>query len=282
MVSYASSQNSVTIDDKHVVIPTGIRRVSFAIDSPTYNLNNSQFLASPILAGYPPSLWQPPSNGPAICRICYSTENSGPKTGEPLISPCHCKGTMGLYHRTCLGKWLAVSNKTCCEICQFPFQIKRTKRSVWEYLRDEDARLARRNLFLDILCFLLITPLVIVSSTVCVISSANLIGEENSNRTQSTLGISGELRFEVAIGLFIKRNVKLLISVHLVSLPNFIGLLFLSTVLITAFCIWLGVTVTFHAKALRKWQATHWDYKVIDQLSFEESLLINGFDGRGA
>ncbi|CAK5013605.1 unnamed protein product [Meloidogyne enterolobii] len=256
MISYASSINSVTIDEKRVMVSNGVRRVSFAQDSPTYTNNNSQFIASPILAGYPP-IWQPPANGPAICRICYSTENSGPKTGEPLISPCHCKGTMGLYHRTCLGKWLAVSNKTCCEICQFPFQIKRTKRSIWEYLKDEDARLARRNLILDFLCFLIITPLVIVSSTVCTISSAHLIREENENRTQSTLGISGELRFEIAIGL-----------------------LFLSAVLVTAFCIWLGVTVAFHTKALRNWQATHWDYKVVDQLSLEESLLINGFDGR--
>uniref|UniRef100_A0A1I8C2D3 RING-CH-type domain-containing protein n=1 Tax=Meloidogyne hapla TaxID=6305 RepID=A0A1I8C2D3_MELHA len=223
MVSYASSINSVTIDEKRVMVASGVRRVSFAQDSPTYNnnnSNNSQFISSPILAGYPP-VWQPPNNGPAICRICYSTENSGPKTGEPLISPCHCKGTMGLYHRTCLGKWLAVSNNT--------------KRSIWEYLKDEDARSARRNLILDFLCFLIITPLVIVSSTVCTISSAHLIREENENRTQSTLGVSGELRFEIAIGL-----------------------LFLSAVLITAFCIWLGVTVTFHTKALRNWQATHW------------------------
>uniref|UniRef100_A0A914ZL30 RING-CH-type domain-containing protein n=1 Tax=Parascaris univalens TaxID=6257 RepID=A0A914ZL30_PARUN len=76
-------------------------------------------LSSPTLSVYP-----------AVCRICHSSEASipynGAAPGEPLISPCSCnyRGTMGLYHRSCLERWLTTSKTNCCEICKFAFQIR--------------------------------------------------------------------------------------------------------------------------------------------------------------
>jgi len=65
------------------------------------------------------------------------------------------------------------------------------------------------------------------------------------------------VKFKQEKSLFwIKKNSKITLKKHFIQF--ILGLLFLSAVLVTAFCIWLGVTVAFHTKALRNWQATHW------------------------
>jgi hypothetical protein len=73
----------------------------------------------------------------------------------------------------------------------------RVKRSFWEYIRDEDSRAARRSLITDLLCFFLLTPLVLISSIICCISSIQLINEEKEDRQNDE---NGGLRFEIAIG----------------------------------------------------------------------------------
>ncbi|KAK5975698.1 RING-CH-type domain-containing protein [Trichostrongylus colubriformis] len=45
------------------------------------------------------------------CRICQS------ESGE-MVRPCGCAGTMGDIHENCLSRWVAMSNKDQCEICQ--------------------------------------------------------------------------------------------------------------------------------------------------------------------
>ncbi|KAK6044304.1 zinc finger, C3HC4 type [Cooperia oncophora] len=45
------------------------------------------------------------------CRICQS------ESGE-MVRPCGCAGTMGDIHEVCLSRWVAMSNKDQCEICQ--------------------------------------------------------------------------------------------------------------------------------------------------------------------
>ena len=74
-----------------------------------------------------------------VCRICL-TDDSDPI--NPLISPCHCAGSMKFIHLACLQRWLSsrmVSRNTenCityswksidCEICKtsFPFSLGNT------------------------------------------------------------------------------------------------------------------------------------------------------------
>jgi len=66
------------------------------------------------------------------CRICLSDDFS---EENPLISPCHCSGTMGMTHLECLKKWLSckITNSTYksiqvynwkslhCELCSFKY-----------------------------------------------------------------------------------------------------------------------------------------------------------------
>lgn len=64
-----------------------------------------------------------------LCRICMSLEN---EKDNPMISPCHCSGTMKYIHLFCLQRWIGtrllksvtdssisyVWKSIDCEICQ--------------------------------------------------------------------------------------------------------------------------------------------------------------------
>ncbi|VDN19183.1 unnamed protein product [Gongylonema pulchrum] len=78
----------------------------------------------------------------AVCRICHSSEQSvaydKSTTGEPLISPCLCK----------------------------------RYRSFCEFITSRNCYAERRNLFTDITCFVILTPIVIGCIALCIVSSS--------------------------------------------------------------------------------------------------------------
>ena len=63
------------------------------------------------------------SIGSMVCRICQ-TNNSQ----EPLISPCHCKGSMAYVHLSCLERWLNQSSRNYCELCMYHFNAVQSRR----------------------------------------------------------------------------------------------------------------------------------------------------------
>ncbi|EEC19943.1 membrane-associated RING finger containing protein, putative [Ixodes scapularis] len=54
----------------------------------------------------------------SMCRICFR----GARAGN-LLSPCNCKGTIGLVHKECLEEWLSRRNTDECNICSFQFKV---------------------------------------------------------------------------------------------------------------------------------------------------------------
>ncbi|XP_074157449.1 E3 ubiquitin-protein ligase MARCHF2 isoform X2 [Sminthopsis crassicaudata] len=66
------------------------------------------------------------SDGP-ICRICHEGSS-----GEVLLSPCDCTGTLGTVHKSCLEKWLSSSNTSYCELCHTEFVVERRPRPFTE------------------------------------------------------------------------------------------------------------------------------------------------------
>jgi len=58
------------------------------------------------------------------CRIC--TE---PVDNE--IKFCKCSGYVAIVHKECLLKWLSISNKDHCEICNYKFNLKIIKKVIW-------------------------------------------------------------------------------------------------------------------------------------------------------
>jgi E3 ubiquitin-protein ligase DOA10 len=53
----------------------------------------------------------------AECKFCKESK------GE-LISPCHCKGSIGHVHAGCLVRYMALSGKDKCPDCNKIFEIQ--------------------------------------------------------------------------------------------------------------------------------------------------------------
>ncbi|KAK0075921.1 hypothetical protein PV325_006173 [Microctonus aethiopoides] len=106
------------------------------------------------------------------CRICYDT------TRCPIIYPCKCKGTMGAIHLLCLERWLEESNRSSCELCGYRFDVERTPRyralrsiAVWLCMKHDEHQLFVRSLSVDIIRCMIVTPLTIGSSYICIVAA---------------------------------------------------------------------------------------------------------------
>lgn len=56
------------------------------------------------------------------CRICHCEGDDE----SPLITPCHCTGSLRFVHQSCLQQWIKSSDTRCCELCKYEF-IMETK-----------------------------------------------------------------------------------------------------------------------------------------------------------
>ena len=55
---------------------------------------------------------------PLQCKICWKNfKRKDRMTGNPQCHKSH------IFHRECLEKWLEMSGKTCCPICQTPYEM---------------------------------------------------------------------------------------------------------------------------------------------------------------
>jgi len=70
-----------------------------------------------------------------ICRICHVTN-----VLEPLLTPCNCRGTIGLVHRSCIERWLNTAHGDTCEICRFRYHTVLTQRSFLPSVREVSAK----------------------------------------------------------------------------------------------------------------------------------------------
>ncbi|KAA0185240.1 E3 ubiquitin-protein ligase MARCH2 [Fasciolopsis buskii] len=121
------------------------------------------------------------SDGPFRCRICL-------EEGDPervLLSPCRCKGTVGLIHRQCLQLWLLESGKVNCELCGYAYIMTRSRRRSalgfsqtfvrrTGYFRDWiHLRSTRRHLLTDLICLILLTPSTYLGVYFCAVGAKN-------------------------------------------------------------------------------------------------------------
>ncbi|VDK33239.1 unnamed protein product [Taenia asiatica] len=134
-----------------------------------------------------------PSIAAPRCRICYE-EGIDPSS---LISPCRCKGTVGLLHKTCLEHWLQVSQTISCEICGYSYKLRpksplptdpnTSKTSVSfaigrvNFIREWfNSRNVRRNLMTDCIFLILLATTTCVGVYFCVTTSRHFLHAENS------------------------------------------------------------------------------------------------------
>uniref|UniRef100_A0A674M9G7 RING-type E3 ubiquitin transferase n=1 Tax=Takifugu rubripes TaxID=31033 RepID=A0A674M9G7_TAKRU len=67
-----------------------------------------------------------------ICRICHCEGDEG-----PLITPCHCTGSLRFVHQFCLQQWIKSSDTRCCELCKYEFIMETKLKPLrkWEKLQ---------------------------------------------------------------------------------------------------------------------------------------------------
>ncbi|XP_055691076.1 E3 ubiquitin-protein ligase MARCHF2-like [Lutzomyia longipalpis] len=105
------------------------------------------------------------SSGTLVCRICLANAK-----GDMLISPCHCRGTLGFVHRACLERWFSESGRSECEMCRYTYRTTSTLR----YTLLESLRIwyrhphNRRLLCTDILLCILLTIIGFGMTLICV------------------------------------------------------------------------------------------------------------------
>nr|XP_054606089.1 E3 ubiquitin-protein ligase MARCH8 isoform X2 [Nothobranchius furzeri] len=67
------------------------------------------------------------------CRICHCEGDEE----SPLITPCHCTGSLRFVHQTCLQQWIKSSDTRCCELCKYEFIMETKLKPLrkWEKLQ---------------------------------------------------------------------------------------------------------------------------------------------------
>ena len=64
-----------------------------------------------------PAEAESPDDDELECRICRCGSEAG-----VLYHPCRCSGSVMHVHQACLQRWLQMSGKTKCELCNFTFE----------------------------------------------------------------------------------------------------------------------------------------------------------------
>ncbi|XP_063817571.1 E3 ubiquitin-protein ligase MARCHF8 isoform X2 [Pseudophryne corroboree] len=80
---------------------------------------------------FPPA--SPVSTSGDLCRICHCEGDDE----SPLITPCHCTGSLHFVHQACLQQWIKSSDTRCCELCKFEFIMETKLKPLrkWEKLQ---------------------------------------------------------------------------------------------------------------------------------------------------
>eukprot|EP00092_Neocalanus_flemingeri_P038339 GFUD01041740.1.p1 GENE.GFUD01041740.1~~GFUD01041740.1.p1 ORF type:complete len:620 (-),score=131.76 GFUD01041740.1:56-1915(-) len=156
-----------------------------------------------------------------FCRICHEGESSG----EKLISPCRCSGSVGLIHRSCIEKWLTTVNHDTCELCRQKYSISRHPRPFSTWLCEPAVGDDQRNLVGDGVCFLLLTPLCGISAYLCASGAVYYFKDKESEA---------------------------------------IGLICLSALLVTIYMAWLLLTIRYHCQVWFKWRSSNQDIRLLD------------------
>ncbi|VDO05891.1 unnamed protein product [Rodentolepis nana] len=164
---------------------------------------------------------------PSNCRICYDG------TSNTLISPCRCRGTVGLLHKSCLERWLQVSQTISCEICGYKYKLRQKsplpideeeKTSLRHSMSAEisqhnfleewlHSRSTKRRIVTDCIFLALLTPVTCFGVYFCISTSLHFFNIEGS----------GSWKFAV--------------------------LLSISIILLLVFLLWFGLAIQYHIRA---------------------------------
>ncbi|KRZ92684.1 putative cuticle collagen [Trichinella sp. T8] len=150
--------------------------------------------------------------------------------GQPGLCATYCANDGGVFHDPSAPApygqtWLSISNTDKCEICHYQFATERHPKCVTQFIKSPGSPLVMRNMITDFMCFLILTPLAILSIWLC-ISGALYYG----NYSATAVEVS--------------------------------GLICLATFLLLTYFIWLLVTLRYHCQIYYSWQEKNQNVKV--------------------
>ncbi|XP_014252368.1 E3 ubiquitin-protein ligase MARCH2-like [Cimex lectularius] len=142
-----------------------------------------------------------------FCRICHEIGNK-----QRFISPCMCKGSLYLVHKSCLETWLAASDSTQCELCGFTYRTQRLPKymvfsSIFAWLLCPSSGPERRMLLWDIMTLMVLLPLMILCSILGLRVANNVLspdvqikmGEAVMTRVLQMVLLSGVLLLDLGV-----------------------------------------------------------------------------------
>ncbi|XP_010620788.1 E3 ubiquitin-protein ligase MARCH8 isoform X3 [Fukomys damarensis] len=120
-------------DDDVFEDSTSTRLKSRVLRAPLCSMEKDSDLdcPSPQSERLPPA--SPVSTSGDSCRICHCEGDDE----SPLITPCHCTGSLHFVHQACLQQWIKSSDARCCELCKYEFVMETRLKPLrkWEKLQ---------------------------------------------------------------------------------------------------------------------------------------------------
>lgn len=164
-------------------------------------------------------------NSSLFCRICHEGEQE-----EELVSPCLCRGSVSLVHRSCIQKWLSTANQDACELCGHTFTLSRQPRPCSKWLTEPYSAPGggeQRHLVGDCLRALVLTPLTAAATFICLSGAAYYWRQGKPGHG--------------------------------------CGLVALALLLVAAYLGWLILSLRYHCLLWAKWRDIHQDVRLIEE-----------------
>ncbi|EFN79824.1 E3 ubiquitin-protein ligase MARCH2 [Harpegnathos saltator] len=157
---------------------------------------------------------------------------------------------MGAIHLKCLERWLEESNRTSCELCGHEFRVERTPRYkvlrsiiIWLCLNQDQYDTYARGVKADLLRCLIITPVTIACTYMCVVA-ADFYAMNNYDNFPPARWT----------------------TYSLLSMMAF---------LILSYFIWIYISIQYHQKAWFYWWQKSSSVKIIDWIPDDTASVSN-------
>ncbi|XP_040826353.1 E3 ubiquitin-protein ligase MARCHF8 isoform X2 [Ochotona curzoniae] len=120
-------------DDDVFEDSTSIRLTGGVVRAPLCSVEKDSDLDCPSPTPEKRPLASPVSASGDACRICHCEGDDE----SPLITPCHCTGSLHFVHQACLQQWIKSSDTRCCELCKYEFIMETKLKPLrkWEKLQ---------------------------------------------------------------------------------------------------------------------------------------------------
>ncbi|XP_075468306.1 E3 ubiquitin-protein ligase MARCHF1 isoform X2 [Ascaphus truei] len=112
-----------------------------------------------------------------ICRICHCEGDDE----SPLITPCHCTGTLRFVHQTCLHQWIKSSDTRCCELCKYDFVMETKLKPMRKWEKLQMTASERRKIVCSVTFHIIAITCVVWSLYVLIDRTAEEIKQGNDN-----------------------------------------------------------------------------------------------------